>query len=199
MGESFTQLAAKNGGSITFSSSQSRITIFLGGMDIPDFGGVCLALVMLWYRGDDYSKDPCNGIKNKTTAMKLQSKLDGNWEGLETVESEGPGITGQKLWYRTPKLSGYMKGMMGPEGHFKNDPTHEREAMHVYAIYFKKGAGHAIGVWRFANTTFVVYDPNHGAAIIPEKYIASFMASFIENLYPDALGWGNCAFYREKR
>jgi hypothetical protein len=194
MPKSFTLIVDECGGEIIFISRQDDITSFLGG-PAANYEGVCLALVMMWFAQDTSKSDPCKGIKNKAHAMNLQSKMEGKWEGFDTVQATATAMLPTKnFWYKSSKKIDFTSEKLGAETYLQHDPQESRESMNIFVIYSSSG-GHGIGVWRFSNGTIVLYDPNNGACVLPGKNFRGFLNVFLTELYSGYTQYAVCAFW----
>lgn len=196
-GKKYSQMASDVGGELGFFSSQDRIQDFLGGGDIANYGGVCLALVMMWFKQDTSKKDPCKGVVNKAAAMKLQAGLAATGKGFAALEDIGAAFIGQQFWWKSNEEHKFLADMKGPETCLRAD-TKGGEGMNIFVIFGPDG-GHAIGVWRFKNGVFAVYDPNGGMAAVADDQIGPFLSILLKNWYSDMTTYMVCSFYRKPR
>lgn len=194
MPKGFTQIVEGAGGELLFLSKQDDIVHFLGGPQM-NYEGVCLALVMMWFAQDTSKQNPAKGIRNKTTALNLQNKMESTWEGFKTVEAQAKVTIGKNFWYKSDTKQTFTNEKLGAEHYLQHDPQSNRESMNVFVIYFAEGPAHAIGVWRFPGGTMVLYDPNHGACVVGKDAFRGFLNVFLTELYSDTQGYAICAFH----
>jgi len=191
--KSFQQIVEDHGGKVLFTSSQDNITLFLGGPQITNFEGVCLALVMTWLSQSTSKDDPARGIKNKVAALKLQSTMEASWAGIATVEQKGKEIVNKTFWYRSGQKFQFTSGKYGADLHLLADTGKFKESLHILCIYFPEGPGHALGVWKFEKAVSF-YDPNYGACAMWIPSFREFLNEFLKEKYPDTSGFAICAF-----
>ena len=195
MPKSFTQLSNECGGEMLFTSDQSDVLKFLGAPGMDNWGGMCLALVMIWLNQDTSMKAPNKGIKNKVAALQLQAKMEGNWEGLNTAIKESKAyLVTKSYWWASSDLHTFTN-YQEPAAYLQNDPQNGREGLHILVIYFNEGPAHAIGAWRFPSGAMVLYDPNHGGCVQAGSDFPGFLASFLTELYEDLKGFAVVSFY----
>jgi hypothetical protein len=192
---SFARITTDHNGEPIFSSSQDSITNFLSGPQIVNYEGVCLALVMMWLAQDTAKKSPLEGIANKTGALNLQSKMETNWNGFETVKTRGNEVIKKHFWWKSDKKESLVAD--DPAKYLLNDPQHKRDGLHIFVLYPDKGTAHAIGVWRFPSGAVAVYDPNHGACVQRGANLGAFLKDFTKELYPGMTSFAVCSWYSD--
>lgn len=195
MPKSFTRITTDNDGQMIFTSSQNTITQFLSGPAISSYEGVCLALVMMWLSQDTSKESPLKGIKNKTTALNLQNKMETNWKGFETVKSQGQDVIKKHFWWKSDKKESLANN--DPAKYLLNDPQNKRDGLHILVLYPDEGTAHAIGVWRFSTGVVYVYDPNEGACAQKGENLGKFLKEFIAEIYPEMTGFAVCSWYSD--
>jgi hypothetical protein len=194
MPKSFPSIVESHGGELIFTSSPSTITDFLGGPMITNFGGVCLALVMGWLSQNTAKTDPAKGIKNKTSALKLQNTMEAKWEGMASVENNAKAVVGKTFWYRSAQLHSYTSNKYGADLSLMTATPEWKESLNILCIYFPSGPGHALGVWKFGEKAVAFYDPNCGACVVSRASFREFLNEFLTEQYSDTSGYAICAF-----
>ena len=194
MPQSFTQLSVESGGEMLFTSDQSDVLEFLGAPGLGNWGGMCLALVMMWLNQESSMKRPDEGIPNKAAAVTLQAKMEGNWKGLDTAIKESRAyLLTKTYWWASSDLH-VFSDFKEPAPYLQNDPHYGRDGLHILVIYFNDGPAHAIGVWRFPSAAMVLYDPNHGACVQSAEAFPGFLTNFFTNLYENLRGFAIVSF-----
>jgi hypothetical protein len=194
MPKSFTQITDEWGGAVAFRSSQDDILEFLAGPLLTDWGGMCFALVIMWLDQDSFKIAPNKGVVNKVKANRLQTEMEGSWLGLPTATTFAQTfLSGKTFWWVADDLIPF-KDWKGPGPYLMNDPREGREGLHILVLYFNEGPAHAIGVVRAPTGTMAIYDPNHGAGILPAERFEGYLANFVYELYPDVKGFAIISF-----
>lgn len=197
MPKSFPQLTDEHGGTLLFTSSQDDILQFLQSPVLVDYGGMCLALVLMWLKKDTCKERPNQGIVNKVTANNLQNKMEASWGGFATAVSTGKEFLGKNFWWRSESMHPFTK-WSDPAPYLQNDPGAHRDGLHLLVLYFNHGPAHAIGAWRFPSGAMALYDPNHGACAVSAERFSNFLANFIYELYKDDIkGFAVCSFWAQ--
>jgi hypothetical protein len=195
MPKSFATITTDHNGEVIFLSSQDSITNFFSGPLIKNYEGVCLSLVMMWLAQDTAKKSPLDGTPNKTAALNLQSKMETNWNGFETVKKQGNDVIQKHFWWKADNKESLTTG--DPTKYLLNDPQHKRDGLHIFVLYPDNGTAHAIGVWRFPSGAVAVYDPNHGACVQRGPNLSAFLKEFTKELYPEMAGFAVCSWYSD--
>src|SRR5262245_10750549 len=174
MPKSFTQVTQEHGGEVLFTSSQGDILNFLQGAPLVNYEGICLALVLMWFKQDTSKARPDTGIRAKVAALRLQHKMEASWAGFATAVSTAKELLGKNFWWQSESLHVFAN-WFDPAVFVLNDPGHGREGLHLIVLYFKEGSAHAIGAWRFPTGAVSFYDPNHGACAVRGEMFSSFL------------------------
>ncbi|WP_196137913.1 hypothetical protein [Aliikangiella sp. G2MR2-5] len=195
MPKHFSQITTDHNGEMIFFSSQDSIIEFLGGPQIESYEGVCLALVMMWLAQDTSKTSPLAGIRNKTRACNLQSEMESDWRGFETVAAKGQEVIAKNFWWKSDQKENIMGDT--PSKYLLNDPLNSRDGLHILVLYQEEGSGHAIGVWRFPSGAIAIYDPNQGACVQRGENLEAFLQDFIGQVYPEMTSFAVCSWYSE--
>ncbi|NTU73546.1 hypothetical protein HGB07_05270 [Candidatus Roizmanbacteria bacterium] len=171
---------------LIFSSNQNNIMNKVTGPTTPNYRGVCLGLVMIWFENALKTEDPLKG-KVAIGAINLQAQL-----GLLTWNDiEGFMVKRDKFlakWKFWTKLQN--KYTIDKECSYKlticSQFTRDRESIYLIVLYPKKGGGaHAIGVWRSKDEKYTIYDPNYGACEMLGDSIVNYMRDLINTYYSE--------------